>query len=390
MAPSAPPDAVAHVEGGFLHSDEDFESDLTAVVTEGDNIKGSDVFKCEICDKKCISSRGFKRHQTIKHKKNVITLDTNINSYSDSSVLQTEEFISIVENCADICKNDLCLPENIRNEFCNFKLSSDNTKKLWVYIEPKINKFCGNAEKFFSSFYGLLQENLLPQKFNGDITVTNILMQEIANHLFISFSKSKSECKTGKPDRSTSKVISIRDIKALQYIAGYVIHKLYQKFKLKANKKSMDNYFQQYISILFECKVCSDDTQLLVNSKDRGGLWKVNTTMLNIFMECERIFRSFTLNFQSSLNCRDIVREMQSSFVFISSYDSICYNVKPEVNREICFNLLENILTLFTRVRSFSYAKDIIEKHRLKLKKSKSHSLRTEIKKASSRRDMGH
>ena len=31
-------------------------------------IEGKGIFKCEICGKECVSSRGLKRHQGMKHK----------------------------------------------------------------------------------------------------------------------------------------------------------------------------------------------------------------------------------------------------------------------------------------------------------------------------------
>ena len=72
----------------------------------------------------------------------------------------------------------------------------------------------------------------------------------------------------------------------------------------------------------------------------------------------------------------------------VSSYKLICYGVEPKVPDEICFNILEKML--ITRVRTFSYAKDICEKYKSKKKQAKTSSLRTEIKKASSSTDMGH
>ena len=48
------------------------------------------------------------------------------------------------------------------------------------------------------------------------------------------------------------------------------------------------------------------------------------------------------------------------------------------------------MLTLFTTVRSFPYAKDIKEKHKIKSSKSKCRSLPREIKNFSSSKDMGY
>ena len=79
----------------------------------------------------------------------------------------------------------------------------------------------------------LLHENLLPQKIEGDITVTNILLPEIANHLLIHYAKSGGGTDDRKNDCTNSDYSAIPElgIKSLQYIDGYVIHKLYKRFK---------------------------------------------------------------------------------------------------------------------------------------------------------------
>ena len=90
------------------------------------------------------------------------------------------------------------------------------------------------------------------------------------------------------------------------------------------------------------------------------------------------------------LKCSDLVQKMQTNSIVISNFSSLCYDIEPRVNKQISFNLLENMLTLFTTVRPFSYAKGIKEKHKIKSKKSKSQSLRREIKKSSSSKDTGY
>ena len=118
------------------------------------------------------------------------------------------------------------MPEDIRNMFDSFEFDRQDAVDLWEILEPVITKFHGDAEKCYSSFYSLLQDNLLPSKFGGDITLTNILLAEIGNHLLSFFSK--SECKLPENPLITPKIISERDQKSLQYIAGYVVHKLYR------------------------------------------------------------------------------------------------------------------------------------------------------------------
>ena len=81
--------------------------------------------------------------------------------------------------------------------------------------------------------------------------------------------------------------------------------------------------------------------------------------MQGIFIECEKIFCARTSTFQTSIDSTSLVTEMLQNCHLVSSYKLICYGVEPKVPDEICFNILEKMLMLFTRVRTFSYAKDI-------------------------------
>ena len=55
------------LDGGFLNDDEDFNRELKSATTAKENVEGKKVYVCEICAKECVSSRGLKRHETLKH-----------------------------------------------------------------------------------------------------------------------------------------------------------------------------------------------------------------------------------------------------------------------------------------------------------------------------------
>ena len=78
-------------------------------------------------------------------------------------------------------------------------------------------------------------------------------------------------------------------MKCFQYISGYNVHKFHNKFRF--SKSCSNNYNRQCVAILKACKVDSDDTQTLVNARDRGGLWRVSKNMQNLFWKSECIFR---------------------------------------------------------------------------------------------------
>ena len=130
--------------------------------------------------------------------------------------------------------------------------------------------------------------------------------------------------------------------------------------------------------------------QKLINAKDRGGLWRFNETVQNIFVEYEEIFCAFTSEFRLVFKYPELIQEMQAKSIIISNYDSLCYSIVPKVNKDLSLNLLESVLDLFVKVRMFLFSRDIKEKHKVKKKKRKARSLRTEIKKSFSSKDFNH
>ena len=81
---------------------------------------------------------------------------------------------------------------------------------------------------------------------------------------------------------------------------------------------------------------------------------------------------------------------MLENCTITSNFRTVFYDTDPKVDSEISRNLLEQMLTLFVQLRTFSFAEDICEKHKATKKKTKKRSLRTEIKVASCSTDGGH
>ena len=61
------------LEGGFLDDDVDFNEELDAVTSTEEIDDKKKVFKCTMCGKECVSSRGLKRHTTLKHVQEEVT-----------------------------------------------------------------------------------------------------------------------------------------------------------------------------------------------------------------------------------------------------------------------------------------------------------------------------
>ena len=73
----------------------------------------------------------------------------------------------------------------------------------------------------------------------------------------------------------------------------------------------------------------------------------------------------------------------------VSMYNSLVETATLPLDPELRKNLLENMLKLYLRVRTFSFARDITEKHKYASKKSKAKALRKVIKKPTNKTDIG-
>ena len=94
-------------------------------------------------------------------------------------------------------------------------------------------------------------------------------------------------------------ILNERDIAGLQYLGGYVLHKLHRKHA-KANTKES----QQAMAILkagkLEESTHGATTQKLITSLNRGGLWSITMPTQRIFVKIEKHFRLLTPNKQFS------------------------------------------------------------------------------------------
>ena len=65
------------------------------------------------------------------------------------------------------------------------------TQHLWYQLQTVIDGYNGDAEKFYSKFYSLFLDNVLPTKFD-DKSLTNTLLAEVANGVLAHLSGSNT------------------------------------------------------------------------------------------------------------------------------------------------------------------------------------------------------
>ena len=96
------------LERGFLDDDEGFNRELESATTAEENMEGKKVYVYEICGKECVSSRGLKRHDTLKHTREGTSKTEEKPNKTVSPTLQISQFEEIVKECAKLCHGDSC------------------------------------------------------------------------------------------------------------------------------------------------------------------------------------------------------------------------------------------------------------------------------------------
>ena len=109
-----------------------------------------------------------------------------------------------------------------------------------------------------------------------------------------------------------------------------------------------------------------------------------------MFEICEITFKRKRDKFLKShkIDIKELCACLMKGPVLLAQYHKVYGCVDPKVSKENALNLLEELISLYLRIRSHSFAKDITESH--KMKRSNERSLRTSIKRASGSLEFGH
>ena len=142
----------------------------------------------------------------------------------------------------------------------------------------------------------------------------------------------------------------------------------------------------QSLSILLAGKSEVED-----NDNEPGGLWLVTPEVFEIFLLVESYFRAhMTAKFVTKIDSSAMVSDLINNCGILSYFSKIRNKSIENVPKEIALNLLEHILVLYIRARTFSFVKDKKELFILEAKKKKMNSLIKSIKKTSKNLEQGH
>ena len=172
----------------------------------------------------------------------------------------------------------------------------------------------------------------------------------------------------------------------LNYLGGYILRNLYRKHLSKASKKTKicqeKEEFMALLDSLHVNETVAKDTAF-ISAKDRGGLWYPKEYLTDIFVTAEIQLRVHTGKEVCHKICVDkIVDILLQNPVLRSKWNMLVEECACEITRGRSIIFLDQILSLFIKIRSFSYAKDIVQKYKIQQKATKKKGLRKEIKRA--------
>lgn len=264
--------------------------------------------------------------------------------------------------------------ENLRKELSSYVYQPlSESSDEYSFLKTLYDDFTksGNLDKYYSKYYAKVP--LRSTTFFSGLSrnAATLLSTKIANSL-IAFNKMERE------STNTTTILNERDIAGLQYLGGYVLHKLYRKHA-KANTKES----QQAMAILkagkLEESTHGATTQKLITSLNRGGLWSITMPAQRIFVKIKKHFRLLTPNINlQGINLSGITRKAITDSDILSNFD-LMVDASIESGSYIRKDVLYSIVKLYVRVQAFSVSKDVIQKYKLLTKQTKTKSLCNEL-----------
>ena len=367
----------------------DFDADLDVLLEEIDSITPAEGFLCEKCGKVCKTKRGLTRHTNAAHVQADVEARIASKRKTPEQMLHPLLFKKFIETSVAKLAGDECYSDKLRAEFSNYKVNVDDAGSSYQYVKDVIGNFKGNAEKFYPEFYKCVSSEEIVFK-NLSRKGSVILGFEMANHVLAHLTG--ATVNEGNIAFSHPVAFSSKEVNIIRYLSGYVFGTVYRRIRRSNSTRTMLGL--QSLSILLAGKSSlessSSESNTLTNAKDRGGLWTVTCEVFEIFSLVETKFRQFTSKVHNKIDSKQLVSDLLENPIVLANYKRLCNQASDKVSREVALNLLEHLIMLYVRVRTFSYVKDQCEVHNIQSKKKKARSLRTEIKKATGSLDQGH
>ena len=376
---------LAMLEEDSPEEDQNFVADVNSIVEELSDVPPATGFACQFCKKICKSRRGLSRHMNTKHPADTPPEMLPKRRPSAYERLPIALFQQFVANSDLKLSQDACYSTKTCQQYVDYKLSYNAACDTFDFLTDLIYNFKGNAEKFYPQFYKINSEYKMFPNLTKRASV--ILGCEVANLVLAHLCN--AEVKENHVDfSSNNNTFTKKENSIIRYLAGYVISTVYRR--LRRSKSTLSQLGSQSLDLKLAGKSSSenDDSEIFIKARDRGGLWYVTDEIFQIFVNVESVFRQTTSAVSRNIDSKAMVSTLLTNTSVLCNFSKLMSSCSVEISKEVGMNLLDHIMTLYIRVRTFSYVKDHLDK--LSSKRKKTRSLRTEIKQSSSSLDHGH
>ena len=368
-------DFMAYSEWPYDHYEDSFNFEVSVAITEAETdemtsefsdalkeIDGEKSFPCSLCDKVCKSKGGLTRHTNSRHSEGSSGSHPKPNLCKDD----VDSFVKAIK--------DTIIEEKLYGaEIISGLDTVCSTEALFTALLPIYQTFCRkkNQDKLLELFYGLIPRSceLLSCK---DYRIANLIMIHLPERLIHFYNSSKTLAESMPKEQAQ---LDPAEYGPLIYVAGYVIAKLYQLSRTKKGENS-----QELQRLLQSIK--SSEPNNYISARTRGGLVTPCRDLVKIVEIAEICFRKHVDQNDTVLRnipLETIVNLTLNSPIVKSLWDNIV-STEGQLSSSTQKLSLENIIKLYIRVRSFSYARDLITKYNIKAKQLKKKALRTDLK----------
>ena len=126
------------------------------------------------------------------------------------------------------------------------------------------------------------------------------------------------------------------------------------------------------------------ESHQLTSKLSRAGLWGITTRAQTLFQRTEKYFRFYTSNYPlTRIDIHENMTKSTNDLEVLSAFNLLKANSELRLDVKVAMDVLQSIAGLYIRVRSFSFAKDVVQKYKIQSKLLKEKALRKEINRAS-------
>ena len=214
-------------------------------------------------------------------------------------------------------------------------ISEDAFNKVKLIVEQFQRK--NDVNDFLVSFYSQIVR-FADTFFSIPRPYCVVFAKRLGDKLIGKFSR-----KYTKAPQASPQPISEKEMEGLKYVAGWVVFKLRRRAK---------KHFNNNVVKILECGITEPDEGSFISKVNRGGLTNLKNEWLNVFRTAEEIFRGETCS-TCNIDRKKIKKLVLQNTSVVTSFNSLIED------QDSGTKILDEIVTLYIKVRAFSFSRDV-------------------------------